>query len=416
MKTSTSLIRCGFALAALLCALASRVAAQPGSLDTSFNAGPAIAGEVGSALVIQPDGKVIAAGTFGLMRFLTDGSVDNGFNPAALGTYAHLTLQTDGRLILSGAFTNGNGAPLPALLRLNSNGSLDSSFNLDAGVYPSAGPVALQPDGKLLTGAFLAGDDDEYSGLVRLLPDGSLDPDFDRSPYRDVIHFSVITVDGITYLGSGNLALQSDGKLLVGGYGDGPDFRALSRSLPDGTGDPDWMPPAFGGGDHTITAVLVQPDGKVLVAGNNLQSINGFSVANVGRLHPDGSVDTTFDSLPESYYYDPKAMAFGPDGSVYVAGQHNVWPNLSAGPGVWRLHNENGLQPRLAITFTPVRGITLRLSGYAGARYRLEYREQVTSGAWTLLTTVTLSGPTADLPDTGWTSSSTRFYRAVFAP
>jgi hypothetical protein len=194
------------------------------------------------------------------------------------------------------------------------------------------------------------------------------------------------------------------------------DFRALQRLLPDGTEDPEWVPPAFNGGDHTVTALLLQPDGKVLVAGNNLEGINGVGVANLGRLHPDGSLDTTFDSQPETHYYDIANLAFAPDGKIYAAGQHNVWPNLDSAPGVWRLYNDTSLQPQLDITFTVADGITLKLSGHAGARYQLEYREQGNTGIWNPLTTLTLSGPTATWQDAGWASAATRFYRAIFAP
>src|SRR6059036_1379085 len=118
MKTSWSLPpRLGFALPLLLGVWTTGLHAQPGSLDTGFNAtstmGPlGIFGQVGFSVAVQPDGKVIAAGTFGVMRFLPDGSVDPAFQsiPPGPGPYTGpgsgigaVVLQPDGRSLVTGS-------------------------------------------------------------------------------------------------------------------------------------------------------------------------------------------------------------------------------------------------------------------------------------------------------------------------
>jgi hypothetical protein len=137
---------------------------------------------------------------------------------------------------------------------------------------------------------------------------------------------------------------------LVGHYGDGPGFGQVRRLLVNGLDDPDWSRPDIGGGDAVVFAVLLQPDGKVLVGGNNLQSLNGVATAGVTRLNSDGSVDTTFDSRPDLRYYRTEDLALAPDGKVIVASwQLDVAAGYGAAPGVSRLNNDAG--PR-GIEFT----------------------------------------------------------------
>lgn len=207
--------------------------------------------------------------------------------------------------------------------------------------------------------------------------------------------------------------------MLVGGYSDGPGppFRPVRRLLPDGTDDPAWTVPSVSGGDAVVYAILPQPDGKVLVGGNNLESFNGVPNAHLGRLNSDGSVDTSFDTRGDLHFYSVEDMALAPDGKVIVAGEQLNRPDISLAPAIWRLNNDTGLQPQLAITFTMNEGVTLRLSGQSGATYRLEYREQLPgTGAWTPLTNLTLSGSSATWQDMELQNSKTRFYRAVSLP
>jgi uncharacterized delta-60 repeat protein len=448
MKTSCFLPRrIGFTLPLLLGAWITGLHAQPGSLDTAFNADSTMGQlglfgqEVGFSVAVQPDGKVIAAGTFGVMRFSTDGSVDPAFQSIPPGPspftgpgsgVGKVVLQPDGRILVTGIFTNAAGMSLPNLFRLNADGSMDSSFN--PAVTVSGNTLILQPDGKVLTGG------------VRLNADGSLDPSFDSSSAGNP---SVVALapDGRIYFAESDsvarlnsdgsrdesfnpepdpeahppavIVVQRDGKVLLGGYSDGPGppFRPVRRLLPDGTDDPDWNVPAFNGGDAVVLTILVQPDGKVLVGGSNLEGINGMGVADLGRLNPDGSVDTSFDTRSDLHFYTPEHMALAPDGKVVVAGQQLTVPDYNLAPAIWRLNNDTGLQPQLNISFTMNEGVTLRLSGQSGATYRLEYREGLPgTGAWTPLTDLTLSGTSATWQDKALQGVKTRFYRAVSLP
>ena len=462
MKTSCSLSRrIVFSLSLLLGAWTAGLHAQSGSLDTGFNATSTIGqvgffGEFGFSVAVRPDGKVIAAGTFGVMQFLPDGSVDSAFQSIPPGPspftgpgngFGRVVLQPDGRILVTGSFTNAAGVALPALFRLNADGSVDSSFNLDPEVIPSGHVLISQADGKVLTSGVIRGPGEEYVvGLIRLRADGSLDPSFDSGDAMtgdpslvalapdDRIYF-VESDGGVGRLNSDGsrdgsfhpepdtyspsaIAVQRDGKLILGGYidGSGPPFRPVRRLLSDGTDDPDWTLPSMSGGDGVVHALLLQPDGKVLVGGNSLALIgsNGLYNENLGRLNPDGTVDTSFDMGDDLHYYSVENMALAPDGKILVAGMQLTRPDISLAPAIWRLNNDPGLQPQLAISFTMNEGVTLRLNGQSGATYRLECREQLPgTGAWTSLTNLTLSGTSATWQDRTLQSVNTRFYRAV---
>jgi uncharacterized delta-60 repeat protein len=318
---------------------------------------------------------VLGGGTFGLARFLDNGATDPAFNPPfPLGqTILGVALQPDGKVLVRGDVTNAAGASLPGLLRLNSDGSLDGTFSLGPQIYPRGRPLVLQPDGKILAGGVSFGPD-EHVGPFRLHANGSLDLQFHAGWFGFSAPLSalVLNAEGYSYFGTENfqpefgganpdgtrnllfnpepgigpwaaLALAFDGKIMVGQYSDGSSFTPLRRLLPNGNDDPDWTPPQLGGGDSVVTSLLVQPDGKVLAGGNNLQSFNGVPNPSLGRLNPDGSLDTTFDAGAEFHYYAPQAMALAADGKFVVAGYNQSRTDFSTPqPGIWRLHNDAG--------------------------------------------------------------------------
>jgi uncharacterized delta-60 repeat protein len=439
MKTSFSVsCRIGFALV-VAGSWPSGTNAQSGAVDATFNAETTI-GETGFSVAVQPDYKVIAVGSFGVRRFLADGAIDPSFRSIPPGPspwtgpgsgIGAVVLQPDGRILISGTFTNAVGEPLPAIVRLLPDGSIDPSFQLDSQATPVGMPL-LQSDGKIVTaGVYYDSVRDDYGGLIRLQSDGSLDRSFDArgisaSPplalapdgkiYFTSDRIARANTDGTlddtftAELGSyppNTLVVQPDGKLLVGQYVEASYMRRL---LPDGREDPDWIKPEISGGDAVIQSILLQPDGKILVGGNNVYD------ATIGRLNPDGAKDPTFDSRGDLYSYAVEDMALAPDGRIVVAGFRLDRPNITAAPGVWRLTNDPSLQPQLEIGLTANDGISLRLRGPVGATYRLEYREQLSGsapGSWTSLTTVTLSGDSVTVQDPGWTKSTMRFYRGI---
>jgi uncharacterized delta-60 repeat protein len=267
-----------------------------GSLDTSFNGtgkvttaiGPASDGA--DALAVQPDGKLVAAGfswngsdwDFALVRYNPDGSLDTSLNGTGKVTTPigfsndvgdALALQPDGKLVVAGY--SSIGPNVFSLVRYNPDGSLDTSFNGTGKVMTAIGgdddvanALALQPDGKLVAAGYTKNGSQYSFALVRYSPDGSLDTSFNG------------TGKVTTRIGSSNkayaLALQPDGKLVAAGSDD--DF-ALARYNPDGSLDRSFngtgkVTTAIGPSVDEAHALTLQPDGKLVAAGYSWQGSN----------------------------------------------------------------------------------------------------------------------------------------------
>ena len=146
----------------------ARAQGSPGSNDPTFNVVDDGTNRDGAnyavlALALQPDGKLLIGGGFTayngtprnhIARLNADGSLDASFNPGSGANFeVHaLALQSDGKVLIGGTFTSYNGTPRNRIARLNADGSLDASFNPGTGADTSVRALALQPDGKLLIG------------------------------------------------------------------------------------------------------------------------------------------------------------------------------------------------------------------------------------------------------------------------
>ena len=292
-----------------------------GTLDTSFGGGDGIVTtnissilDYGSSITVQADGKILLGGysfngsnyDFTLTRYDSDGLLDSTFGggdgivTTAIGTgdargYS-IAMQSDGK-ILVGGYSDGVGKDM-SLVRYDSNGVLDTSFGGGDGIVTtdiaSSGldlgySITVQSDDKiLLTGS--TGISSVDVALIRYTSDGTLDTSFGGG-------------DGIvtTAIGAGieeghSVTMQSDGKILVGGYSNNgtTNDALLIRYNSDGTLDT----ANFGGGDGFVTtgtlandyfrSVIVQSDGKILAAGSNSDS------SLLVRYNSDGTLDNTF--------------------------------------------------------------------------------------------------------------------------
>ena len=280
---------------------------------------------------MQADGKILVAGTsgadFALVRYNSDGSLDTSFSSdgkvttdfgSSTSDYGRsVTVQADGKILVAGT----SGADF-ALVRYNSDGSLDTSFSSDGGVTTDVGAsergygVTAQADGKIL----VAGPSYDYNSnkgdfaLVRYNSDGSLDTSFSSD--------GKVTTDFGSERDYGeSVTVQADGKILVAGTSN--DNFALVRYNSDGSLDTSFSSdgkviPDFGGGasGHSVT---VQADGKILVAGTSYRG--GYKFALV-RYNNDGSLDTSFDrnvsSQGVSVAYTENATAVVLDKEVQI--------------------------------------------------------------------------------------------------
>lgn len=270
------------------------------ALDTSFNPG---AGPDGAILAIaaQSNGKTISAGAFdtydgtsrkAIVRLNADGTLDTSFNPGGAGVvgayswsgdiYA-IAVQSDDKILIVGEFATYNGTSRSNVARLNADGTLDTSFNpgTGTGTTDTVRSVAVLSNGKILIG----GDFATYNGtsrnlIARLNADGTLDTSFLGNG-----------VNGTVYA----IVEQSNGKILIGGgfdtY-DGTSRNFIARLNADGTLDTSFNP--GNGPSDRVLVIAVQPDGKILVGGR-FTTYDGTSRNNITRLNANGSLDMSFD-------------------------------------------------------------------------------------------------------------------------
>jgi len=281
-----------------------------GDVDLSFDTGFGVNGTV-NAVVRQPDGKVIIGGQFttvkGLLRtniarLNADGSGDAAFNPGIANTsVSSLALQPDGKVLVGGQSVHIECGEWDCwdvydflVIRLDANGSLDSSFNpgIGAGGYSyGAGnsAVVVQADGKVLIGGdFSTMNGTNRNNIARLNADGTLDSSFDPGT-------GVSGNQG----GISDVVVQSDGKVLIGGYFtsvNGTNRNNLARLNADGSLDSSFNPGTAIGGesgyDGSVASIALQPDGKVL-AGGYFTNANGNSIT---RFNANGTLDSSFNS------------------------------------------------------------------------------------------------------------------------
>ena len=242
-----------------------------------------------------------------------------------------LAIQQDGKIVVAGYAYNGSNDDF-ALARYNPDGSPDTSFDGDGmlttafGTGNDAGQaLAIQQDGKIVVAGYAYNGSNYDFALARYNPDGSPDASFDTDG-------KLTTVIGAGTDIANALALQQDGKIVVAGYavnGSSDDF-AAARYNPDGSRDTNFdgdgrLTTAIGAGDDQARALAIQPDGRIIVAGQALVgSNNDFAVT---RYNPDGSLDTSFDgdgrlTTPVQTGNDfAHALAVQQDGKIVVAGE-----------------------------------------------------------------------------------------------
>jgi uncharacterized delta-60 repeat protein len=311
-----------------------------GTADASFNPGSGPFGGA-SSLAVQPDGKLIIAGSFTsyngtsrnrIARINADGSLDNSFNPGSgvSGLFPEvqcLTLQADGKVLIGGSFSSYNGTPRNRMARLNADGSLDtsfnpSSFNADGSVFS----IAVQADGKvLIVGSFTTYNGIARNRIARLNADGSLDTSFNPgSGANDIVR---------------TLALQADGKVLIGGWFSSYNgtARRIARLNANGSLDTTFSPGT--GAISDINSIALQTDGKVLIGGI-FQDYNGTPRNSIARINANGSLDTSFDSGTGVSSVVIGRVAVQADGKVLIGGLFNSY-NGTARNHIARL-NANG--------------------------------------------------------------------------
>jgi uncharacterized delta-60 repeat protein len=294
---------------------------EAGEKDSMFNALGQGANATIRNATLQADGKIIIVGNFTayngtavnrIARLLPNGSLDATFNIGlgCNGQVYGVAVQSDGKIVIVGNFSTYNGIPAVKIARLLPDGTLDTSFVTGSGAEDGiVETLALQSDGKVILGGhFTLFNGVSSSKLIRLNADGSVDSSF-----------SVGTgFDAIVY----NVTLQSDGKILVGGSFanfNGNARRRIVRLQPDGTLDTSFV---IGSGfsNGTVRAILVQPNGKILIGGTFSGAYNGVGVKRMLRVQANGVLDGSFSANLNGTL---STMAMTSDEKVLIGGAFN---------------------------------------------------------------------------------------------
>jgi len=356
----------------------------PGDLDLTFAGG---AGAIASLVVgpgthdhltgmaLQADGKTVLAGycdgptsqDFCVARLLTDGTLDASFvGPSGTGggkflldisnatdSASAVAVQPDGKIVIAGTCYNGVNNDF-CIARLNPNGSRDSTFNGPGGagngqvMLPITASddfltaIALQPDGKIVLVGYCAVNIQNDFCAARLNVDGTWDASFvgPNGTSAGKFTFGIGISNDYAYA----VALQPDGMIVIAGECVSPmvdnDF-CVARFTNTGTYDITFDGPSassngkfllpIGASNDSASALVIQPDGKIILAGRCLAGIanNDFCAA---RLNSDGSFDATFDGpsggangkflLPMTAAKSDNvtAVALQPDGKILLGG------------------------------------------------------------------------------------------------
>ena len=309
-----------------------------GTLDATFN--PDAGGRI-LVTAMQSDGKILIGGSFTsvggtthtrMARLNSDGSVDTTFNPDFNDRVYAITPQTGGKILVGGAFTSVNSVTRNYIVRLNADGTLDTAF--DPNASGAVGAIVLQPDGKLLLGGGFttltpngATTSTVRFYIARLNNDGTIDTTFDPNANG--------TISAV--------ALQSDGKILVGGSFTAfqPNGAAaqtgrtrIARLNADGTVDGNFNVAT----DDQVSLINLQSDGKAVIAGifSTVHGTNGdraYARLRIARLNADGTLDLAFDPGSNAAI---ATVALQTDGKILIGGPFTTFTPNGSTVGVSR--------------------------------------------------------------------------------
>lgn len=352
------------------------------TLDQTFvTAGPNPSNNPPMDMVIQSDDKIILTGWFtgfsggsngfGIARLLSNGALDTSYNIGGSGTSANtgytnnmpysLALQTDGKVILGGDFYYYNGVQRLGIVRINTNGSIDTSFNLTAlnTYYRSVVTgITIQPDGKLILLGFFSPSTAgaTQKNIIRLNADGSIDITFTAGD----------TVGSQSYNGTLGVSLyspiakavvQPDGKIIIAGafnkYNT-TNVKSLVRLNINGSIDSSFNTAT--GVERAINELILEPTTNKPIIGGEFTLFGTTAVKKLIRLTTSGALDTSFNigtGTTDSVTYSScpfcsnyvKALKQQPDGKIIVGGKFTTFNGLSA-TNITRIFGSAGVQAK----------------------------------------------------------------------
>jgi uncharacterized delta-60 repeat protein len=304
-----------------------------GSIDTSFD--PDVSSTV-RTITSDASGRILIGGDFTSLagvsrarvaRFNSDLTFDTTFGTATgpNSTVYTICVDTDGQIWVGGAFSTYAGATGGLLVRLNENGTPDTSFSTHPNT--TVRDIVADPNG----GIYVGGEFTNYQGgsyAVRLNAAGVRDTSFNPARYSRVYA----------------LALQPDGKVLMGGQNP-----YLVRVNSDGSNDAGF---ASGNGlnfNHNVWDIVVQPNGRIITVGD-FATYGGVSVVRMARMEADGTLDQTYEPRGGTLNSSAYAIGLEPLGNIWIGGAFSQYEDDNVG----RIVRLNGDTVSIAITKQPV--------------------------------------------------------------
>lgn len=331
-------------------------------------------------VALQGDEKVIIGGTFTtyntsttrnrIARLNTVGTLDTGFDPGSglNGLPRACAIQTDGKIIVVGGssgFSSYNGTSRDNIVRVELNGAIDNTFVPPANLFAYLFDVKIQSDGKsVITGRYNGNVNSIFNGVARLNTTGATDNTFTSS----------------FFTGGLALAIQSDGKIVIGGIGFGTSGLAqgIRRLTTAGASDSFMVGPSKGfepPADSEIRTIAIQSDGRIIAGGTGFTSFNGIGRATIARITTCSSVSiTTQPTSATTCATNNATFAVVASGT----GLTYKWQVNSAalGVGLYTDITDAGVYTGATTTTLNITGATVGMNGYY-------YRCLVSDGACT---------------------------------
>ncbi|MGH2667253.1 DUF7619 domain-containing protein [Flavobacterium sp.] len=318
-----------------------------GDLDTTFNLDFS---SYMNQMVLQPDGKLLVAAYFPdgqrFRRFNADGSLDSSLNfTLGMNDYiVSIATQMDGKILLAGSFSTYNTVAVGNLIRLNVDGSLDSSFSTTGMGLLELKDIIVDPNGKILVASDYGNNGVYPSALgsvLRLNPNGSIDGSFILSTSGTAYCYPHPILNGIT--------LQNDGKIIIERNENcaASDFKFDGVGRLNSDGSIDYTFNMGSGFDEKVKAIAVQADGKILVGGA-FSSFNGTPARFIARFNADYTRDLTFD-VGLGFNNAVNAIVIQPDGKILVGGDFYQYNGVYA-KGLVRLNNDGSIDNSLPVS------------------------------------------------------------------
>ena len=291
-----------------------------GSVDNTFNTGSGPNKEIYSVTTDAND-KIIVCGKFtsfnginvGYLASLNDdGSVNSNSSVGANNIIYEARVQIDNKILIYGEFSSYNNSPANKIARLNSDGTIDQTFVSGNGFDTSPSSIELQSDNKILLGGnFTTYNNKPNNRLIRLNVDGSIDSTYytESGPSSNV--FSILFHNNTNTIYIGGIFSRCQNYIT-------PEVAHLKLN-----GRIDQLFSSSTGANNKINSISIQPDEKIIIAGT-FSEYNYDATAPIIRVNKTGELDTTF-RLWNNGESKPTKIIIQPDNKILYAAASGIY-------------------------------------------------------------------------------------------